>query len=390
MAKQTFSIGQVLEAADMTQLQANDYNWTVSTKTDNYTLVAGDAGTRVVMNASTAKTITVDTSIFTAGDTVWIHNINTGTCTVTAGTATVNTAGSLALAQWEGGALYFTSASSAIFFRGGGANYGVATGGTDLGVVNVGGINYNILQFTGNGTLTVTKAGLFDFAFCSGGGGGGGGQTSGTTGGGGGGGGGWITGTVYLTATETITIGAGGAGGINYAFGKRGASSMLGSKVVLPGGGGGQSNLTIGTTDGVTGGGGFGTIDGLGILFNTTFGFAGSTGTSSGGGGGGGGSTATGGASSATVGGAGGAGTQVNTFIGGSSLFKSGGGGGGAQTTGGAGGSGVGGNGGGGNNVAGSSASANTGGGGGAGSGNSGGTVPSVGSGGSGICFIRI
>lgn len=121
MAKQTFTAGQVLTAAQMNSLQANDYNWTVDTKTDSYVLVAGDAGKRIVMNAATAKTITVNTSVFTAGDVVWIHNINTGTCTVTAGTATVNTAGSLALAQWEGGVLYFTSAASAIFFRGGGA-----------------------------------------------------------------------------------------------------------------------------------------------------------------------------------------------------------------------------------------------------------------------------
>ena len=75
MAKQTFTAGQVLTAAQMNSLQANDYNWTVDTKTDNYTLVAGDAGKRIVMNAATAKTITVNTSIFTAGDVVWLHNI---------------------------------------------------------------------------------------------------------------------------------------------------------------------------------------------------------------------------------------------------------------------------------------------------------------------------
>lgn len=116
MAKQTFTAGQVLTAAQMNSLQANDYNWTVDTKTDNYTLVAGDAGKRIVMNAATAKTITVNTSIFTAGDVVWLHNINTGTATVTAGTATVTTAGSLAIPQWGGGALFFTSASAAIYF----------------------------------------------------------------------------------------------------------------------------------------------------------------------------------------------------------------------------------------------------------------------------------
>jgi hypothetical protein len=116
MAIQDFTAGQVLTAAQMDALQANDYNQTVSTKTDNYVLVAADKGTRVVMNAATAKTFTVNSGLFAAGDTLFIQNINTGTATITAGTCTVNTTGSLALAQWGGGTLYFTSASAAIFF----------------------------------------------------------------------------------------------------------------------------------------------------------------------------------------------------------------------------------------------------------------------------------
>lgn len=116
MAKQTFTTGQVLTAAQMTALQANDYNWTVSAKTASYVLVATDAGTRITMNSSSATTVTVNTALFTAGDTLEIINIGTGACTVTAGTATVTTAGSLALTQWESGVLYFTSTSAAIFF----------------------------------------------------------------------------------------------------------------------------------------------------------------------------------------------------------------------------------------------------------------------------------
>ena len=116
MALQTFTAGQVLTAAQMTSLQADRYNQTVSTKTASYVLVAGDVGTRVVMNSSSATTITVNTSIFAAGDTLWIHNIGSGTCTITAGTATVSTSGSLALGQNQGGTLYFTSAGVAIFF----------------------------------------------------------------------------------------------------------------------------------------------------------------------------------------------------------------------------------------------------------------------------------
>lgn len=116
MAKQTFTTGQVLTAAQMTSLQANDYNWTVSAQTANYVLVATNAGQHVTMNNAGATTITVNTSLFTAGDTLRITNIGAGTCTITAGTATVTSAGSLALTQYASGILYFSSASAAIFF----------------------------------------------------------------------------------------------------------------------------------------------------------------------------------------------------------------------------------------------------------------------------------
>lgn len=118
MAKQTFTTGSVLTATQMNNLQANDYNWELNGQTASYVLVAADAGKRVQMNAAGSTTITVNTGLFTAGDTVIIQNIGAGTCTVTAGTATVNKAtnASLALAQYQGGTLYFVSASSAIFF----------------------------------------------------------------------------------------------------------------------------------------------------------------------------------------------------------------------------------------------------------------------------------
>ena len=115
MAIQDFTAGQILTAAQMDALQANDYNQTVSTKTDSYVLVAADKGTRLVMNSATAKTFTVNSGLFAAGDTLFIQNIGVGVATITAGTATVTTASSLALAQWGGGTLYFTSASAAIF-----------------------------------------------------------------------------------------------------------------------------------------------------------------------------------------------------------------------------------------------------------------------------------
>jgi hypothetical protein len=117
MAKQTFTTGQVLTAAQMTSLQETAMGGGPATaKTANYVLVAADAGTTVAMDAAGATTITVNTGLFAAGDTVFIQNLGAGACTVTAGTATVATAGSLILPQNDAGILYFTSASAAIFY----------------------------------------------------------------------------------------------------------------------------------------------------------------------------------------------------------------------------------------------------------------------------------
>jgi len=131
MAIQTFVADTILTAAQMNALQANDYNQTVSNKVASYTLVAADAGTKVVMNSASATTITVNTSLFSAGDTLTILNIAAGVTTVTAGTATVSSAGSLALSQYASGTLYFTSAGVSVFE----AN-GVAASASGLTLIN--------------------------------------------------------------------------------------------------------------------------------------------------------------------------------------------------------------------------------------------------------------
>ena len=115
MAIQTFVADTILTAAQMNALQGNDYNQTVSTKTASYTLVAADKGTKIVMNSASATTITVNTSLFSAGDTLTILNIGAGVSTITAGTATVSTTGTLALKTNAGGTLYFTSAGVSVF-----------------------------------------------------------------------------------------------------------------------------------------------------------------------------------------------------------------------------------------------------------------------------------
>ena len=118
MAKQTFTTGQVLLASQLTNLQQTAMlGGSASIKTVSYTLVAADAGSTIAMNSASSTTITVNQNLFSAGDIVTIYNTNTGVSTITAGTATVTTSGSLALSQNQGGVLHFTSASAAIFFQ---------------------------------------------------------------------------------------------------------------------------------------------------------------------------------------------------------------------------------------------------------------------------------
>ena len=150
MAKQTFTTGQVLTAAQMTSLQQTAMlGGAASAKTASYTLVATDAGTAISMSSASATTITVNTALFAAGDTVQITNLGAGVCTITAGTATVNSSASLALAQYESGTLDFTSTSAAIFIKGAGA--AAASGGMTLISEEVAS-NLSSLSFTSLGS----------------------------------------------------------------------------------------------------------------------------------------------------------------------------------------------------------------------------------------------
>jgi hypothetical protein len=117
------------------------------------------------MNSASATTITVNTALFSAGQSVWLQNIGAGVCTVAAGTATVTTAGSLAMAQYGGGQLYFTSASAAIFFPSGGKT-----------------LTRYITTFTASGTFTPAAGVTYAVAYIQAGGGGVGSASSGTGG----------------------------------------------------------------------------------------------------------------------------------------------------------------------------------------------------------------
>ena len=389
-----FVASQVLTAAQLNDIQ----NLPISDKTASYTLVVADVYKRTIMNNASATTITVNNSIFTVGDVIQVANKGAGACTITAGAGvTINTSGSLALAQYGGGYLLALSASTFTFFNlGGGAVYGVATGGTSSSIT-VGGINYTLLTFTSDGTLTVTKAGAFDVLMFGGGAGGGGANATGS--GGGGGAGGYAQGTFYFDTNQSIDVGAGSAGGVS-TFATRGSMSSLTSSArsfCVAGGGGGNGGIGSSANQtelvGGCGGGGGGTsVDiyyfGGASVAPTVQGFAGAQGNTGNftAGSGGGGVTAVGVAFSGANGGAGGAGYDVSAFISGSALFKGGGGGGGATTagTGGAGGSSVGGAGGT-TSTNGSAAAANTA----SGGGGVGYRTGNGGAGGSGIVYVR-
>ena len=163
MAKQSFVTGQVLTAAQMLSLQQTALlGGEASAKIASYTLVAADAGTAISMSNGSATTITVNTGLFAAGDIVTLINLGAGVCTITAGTATVATSGSLALAQNQGGVLRFTSASAAIFFQfatpasgdieGVTAGTGISGGGTS-GTVTI--TNSMATEITAKGDLIV-------------------------------------------------------------------------------------------------------------------------------------------------------------------------------------------------------------------------------------------
>ncbi len=378
-----FVSGAVLTAQQLNDIQ----NLPISDKTASYVLVAGDETKRTIMNSASGTTITVNNSIFTTGDVIQVANKGAGTCTVTAGAGvTINTSGSLALAQYGGGYLLALSASTFTFFNlGGGSAYGTATGGIGAPTaVTINSVNYEYLTFNSTGTLTVTKAGFFDY--CAIGGGGGAMRILTSYAGGGGGGGQVRIGQVYLDANQTITIGAGSSfftytGG---AVSQGGDTTIAATSPFTQTASGNVSGPSGTAGSGCYIGGGVGAGNSetpLLVTESTVIGFRGGSSSAQTNAGGGGGQSARGGNGSSTTGGSGGAGFDVSVFIGGSASLKAQGAGGGGSVTGGTAATG---------GVAGSATTtppnggANTGQGGGGGYG-----LITTGNGGSGICYIR-
>jgi hypothetical protein len=248
-------------------------------------------------------------------------------------------------------------------------NVGLATDGIAVTLVYVDATQGWIVTDTGSRTET-PKLYSVDFLVIAGGGGSGSAQNS-SEGGGGGGAGGYRTSTQSVVAGTviTVTVGDGGAGGINPGRGTSGSSSSISGSGLTTitsaggGGGGAYSNIT-GGSGGSGGGGADLSVGGSGNTPSTSpsQGNNGANSASSTTGAGGGGAGSVGGVDAGSTGGNGGSGSASS--ITGSSVTRAGGGGGGGVTGGtasGGGGAGASGNG------QGTAGTANTGGGGGGG-----------------------
>lgn len=274
---------------------------------------------------------------------------------VTAGTIVLGASGYLRSGQtdFDTGTGFFVgiSGGTAKFSFGNSASNKITWDGSTLTIV---GTVPDTQVFTSSGTWTKPAGAKFVRVQCWGGGGGGGGSAT-LFGDGSGGGGGGYTETIFnasdLSATVTITIGAGGAGGVagdnpgtvggNSTFGSYATAygGGGGSKGSQNGGGGGGGALGVGAVGVATGGAGGRPIAGAGGNGATA-----ATDSAFGGGGGGNAGSNVSGGYSGQGGGGGGTVKGSDTTLGlagGNSVYGGGGGGGSGSATGGAGGTSV-------------------------------------------------
>lgn len=129
MSRQTFTVAQILTAAQMNTLQ--DSVWSDDVRADTttaYTLVLGDAGRQVTMSNAAASTLTIppNSSVaFAVGVRIQVIQLGAGAVTLTAGAGvTINSLStSLILGQYQVATLIKQATNTWI------ANLGGSSGG---------------------------------------------------------------------------------------------------------------------------------------------------------------------------------------------------------------------------------------------------------------------
>jgi hypothetical protein len=123
MARQTFTAGQVLTAAQVTTLQDSVWSDDVNAQTGtSYTLVLTDSGKQVTMSNASASTLTVPPNAsvaFAVGVRVQVIQLGAGAVTLTAGSGvTVNETGNnLVLGQYQSAILVKQATNTWIVLR---------------------------------------------------------------------------------------------------------------------------------------------------------------------------------------------------------------------------------------------------------------------------------
>ena len=231
---------------------------------------AGSAGQVLQSNGSSAPTWASASSgsVTSVGMTVPAFLSVTGSPITTSGTLAVSLSGS-ALPVANGGTGSTTLTSNNVILGNGTSAVQVVAPGTNGNVLTSNGTTWvssapgggalaaKTCTFNSSGTWTKPSGyGTTARVFIQAWGGGGSGAVTSFSGAGGGGGGGynyrWIS-IACLSATETVTIGAGGAAQTTSACGVQGGTTTFGSRVSAYGGGGGRS---CGVNGGYGGGGG--------------------------------------------------------------------------------------------------------------------------------------
>jgi hypothetical protein len=307
-------------------------NKVINDQTASYTLVATDNNKRVIMDSSSATTITINNSVFVAGDSVFIANKGAGTTTIVEGSGvSIGSSDGKALAQYRSALLLAFSPTNFSLYLSAFTPVISASGGV-ISTITVGGINYKLHTYDVVGTFSfevVSGEGDVEYLIVAGGGGGAGWAN------GGGGGGGLLTGSLSVSTgyTSSIVVGDGGAGGAGASAeldGVNGDNSVaLGFTAVGGGGGGGSIPNDVAPSGGSGGGGNyFGTAGGSGTPAQGNDGGVNLPGNGNNGGGGGGAGTA---GSDSTSGQGGNGGNGLANSITGTAVIYAGGGGGGTN-----------------------------------------------------------